>query len=269
MGDSMHCQDFENFLQPYADGELEESEALDLETHLLDCPACHERVVEQRALRRALHHATEAPSLLNPSPTAALRARVLHGLEEVESERRTPLWRRPAFAAAAMTVLFAGGALAYVALDRKTAREERAVLYAKDSIAHHRRALPLEVRGEKPHIQSWFRGKVDFAPRVPNLRKVNLIGARLSNLSDRQAAYLVYDAKDDRRVSLFVFDAPDLEVHGGKKVADREVMLTNQQGYNVILWKDHEIAYSLVSDLDEQDILELVTNDGQIQPVAR
>ncbi len=260
----MRCQDFENFLQPYADGELDESESLDLETHLLTCCACRERVVEQRALRLALRRAAEAH---NPVPTPELRARILQGIEQVQAEQIPPLWRRPAFAAAAMVILLAGGTLTYVAFDRKTEREQRAVLYAKDSIAHHRRALPLEVRGEKPHIQSWFQGKVDFAPRVPNLRKVNLIGARLSNLSDRQAAYLVYDAKGDRRVSLFVFDAPDLEVQGGKKVADREVMLTNQQGYNVILWKDHEIAYSLVSDLDEQDILELVTSEGQQQPV--
>lgn len=259
----MRCQDFENFLQPYADGELEEGEALDLEAHLLSCPSCHARVVEQRALRQTLRKAAEAPSTLNPSPAAELRARVLRGIEQVQAEQRIPLWRRPAFAAAAMAVLLAGGTISYVAFDRKTEREQRAVLYAKDSIAHHRRALPLEVRGEKPHIQSWFQGKVDFAPRLPNLRKVNLIGARLSNLSDRQAAYLVYDAKDDRRVSLFVFDAPDLEVQGGKKVADREVMLTNQQGYNVILWKDHEIAYSLVSDLDEQDILDLVTSEAR------
>ncbi len=52
-------------------------------------------------------------------------------------------------------------------------------------------------------------------------------------------------------------------MRGGKRIADREVLLTNQQGYNVVLWKDREIAYSLVSDLEEQDILELVSASGR------
>ena len=259
----MRCQDFENFLQPYADGELDEGDAHDIEAHLRECRQCHDAVARQQALRKTLREAARSASALNPAPSAGFRARLLQGLEQEQLiQRRPALWRQNAFAAAALLLLFAGGAITYAALDRKAEREQRAVLYAKDSIAHHRRRLPIEVEGAQPHIQSWFRDKVDFAPRVPNLRKVNLIGARLSNLRDRQAAYLVYDAKDDRRVSLFVFDAPDLEVPDGKKIADREVMLTNQQGYNVVLWKDKEIAYSLVSDLDEQDILELVTGDG-------
>jgi anti-sigma factor RsiW len=262
----MQCQDFENFLQSYADGELDAGEALDLEAHLLECRTCHAIVVEQRALHQTLLKAGKASSRLNALPSSDFRARLLQGLERAQAEEQRPFWRRPSFAAAAMLLLLTGGSLAYVALERKAERHhQRAVLYAKDSIDRHRRGLPIEVKGEQPHIHNWFQGKVDFAPRIPNLRKVNLIGARISNLSDRQAAYLLYDANDSRRVSLFVFDAPDLEVRGGKRVADREILLTNQQGYNVVLWKDKEIAYSLVSDLDEQDILELVMSEAQQQ----
>jgi anti-sigma factor RsiW len=121
----------------------------------------------------------------------------------------------------------------------------------------------MEVQDGQPvSIQRWLSGKVDFAPRVPQLRKVSLIGARLSNVSDRPAAYITYGDQGERRVSLFVFDAPDLELKGGRRINDRQVLLSNQHGYNVVIWKDREIAYSLVSDLEEKDVLELVSASG-------
>ncbi|MFN7134303.1 MAG: anti-sigma factor, partial [Myxococcales bacterium] len=130
------------------------------------------------------------------------------------------------------------------------------------AVAHHQRELPLEVtEAQLPAIQTWFKGKVDFAPtRIPALSNVSLLGARLSNITDRQAAYVAWGAPGGRgRVSLFVFDAPELEVRSDHRVKDREVLIANQQGYNVAMWKDNEIAYSLVSDLSEEDILRLVS----------
>jgi Fe-S oxidoreductase len=36
------------------------------------------------------------------------------------------------------------------------------------------------------------------------------------------------------------------------------VRLVNARGYNVAVWRQDEIVYSLVSDLDEQDLFQLV-----------
>ena len=256
----MDCQDLERFLQPFVDGEFEGEEAVGFEAHLVECASCRGAVGEQRALKRKLREAGRAACALNPPPPPGLRARVLSGLHEQEAARR-PFWQRPALAYAAVLTVVAGSGVYYLRVG--TARD-RAGVYASAAIANHRRHLPLEVQDGQPvGIQRWLRGKVDFAPQVPQLRKVSLIGARLSNLSDRPAAYIAYGASGDRRVSLFVFDAPDLEVRGGRRVNNREVLFSNQHGYNVVLWKEREIAYSLVSDLDERDILELVSAGRQ------
>ena len=256
----MTCEEFERFLQSFVDAEFEGEETIAFEAHLVECPRCRAAVDEQRAFKRKLREAGRRGGNLNPAPPAALRQRILAGIDEQQASRR-PLWQRPALAYAAALTIVAGSGVYYL---RVGTSRDRAATYAAAAIATHKRQLPLEVQDPQPvGIQRWLRGKVDFAPRVPQLRKVSVIGARLSNVSDRQAAYIAYGSGGERRVSLFVFDAPDLEVRGGKRIADREVLLTNQQGYNVVLWKDREIAYSLVSDLEEQDILELVSASGR------
>jgi hypothetical protein len=50
------------------------------------------------------------------------------------------------------------------------------------------------------------------------------------------------------------FDASGREVRVGPRV----VRLVAAKGYNVATWRDDEIVYSLVSDLDEAALYELV-----------
>ena len=94
------------------------------------------------------------------------------------------------------------------------------------------------------------------------LFEMNLPGPASSNPYVEVRVSATFSQGGQRRVSLFVFTAPDLTVPGGRRINDRDVLLANQHGYNVALWKDREIAYSLVSDLDEQDVLELVAASG-------
>lgn len=254
----MTCDDFETFAQPFVDGEFAEEERAEVLGHLAGCESCSGGIAMERAFRRKLQDAREASLATSPAP-AHLREAIRADLrrEALSSVRRIPI------AVAASLAVAAAGAALYV--QRGSGQRDTAPLLAS-AVAHHQRDLPLEVRGpELPAIRSWFRGKVDFSPtRIPSLRKVNLVGARLSNITDRQAAYVTYGTPNgQRRVSLFVFDAPDLTLPGARRVNDRDVVIANQKGYNVAIWKDQEIAYSLVSDLDEQDILELVAASGR------
>jgi hypothetical protein len=56
------------------------------------------------------------------------------------------------------------------------------------------------------------------------------------------------------------FDAPGREVRVGNEV----VRLARSKGYNVAVWRQDEIVYSLVSDLDEDSLFELV-QEAQVQ----
>ena len=84
---------------------------------------------------------------------------------------------------------------------------------------------------------------------------------RLSNLHQRQAAVVTYSLPqgDGRRVSLLIVDDPEPHLPGAaRRIADREVWLSRARGFNIASWRNDEIVYSLISDLDEQDVLALV-----------
>src|SRR5205085_12218305 len=103
-------------------------------------------------------------------------------------------------------------------------------------------------------------------------------GVRLSGGHSRQAAVVTYPGSsewgregapsarpscpphcDGRRVSLVIVDDPEQQLPGAaRQIADREVWLSQARGFNVASWRNHEIVYSLISDLDEQDVLALV-----------
>ncbi len=250
----MTCKEFEPFLYAYVDGEFEGPELDDAKVHLNECAACRSRVEYEKAFKRRLRNSFQNHSLAS-SPNA-LRAKVCACIAREPVPQKYAYHRRvllvaPLGVAAACVV-------AYFVVPNNGGKQIEAVVTA--SIAHHQGQFPLDVQdAQVGRIRSWLQGKIDFAPsRIPEIRNANLLGVRLSYLNGRPAAYVVYDSSDQRRVSLFVFDSPDLIVNGSKKIANRDVLLANQRGYNVALWKDQEIVYSLVSDLDEQDILKLV-----------
>jgi len=248
----MTCQELEPFLLAYVDGEFESAETAEVESHLAECESCRNEVEHQREYKRRMREAARAA--VGEGAPAALRQRITAAVAAEPRPRRSlrPFIIFPALGAGAT----AAGVVVYLS----EANQQKASIYVTAAVAHHQKDLPLEVEDPQiPNIQKWFHGKVDFAPsRIPTLRQVSLRGARLSNLSDRPAAYVAFGNPSQRRISLFVFEAPGLQLTGGRRINNREVLLANEHGYNVALWKDDEIAYSLVGDLDEREILELV-----------
>jgi anti-sigma factor RsiW len=133
-----------------------------------------------------------------------------------------------------------------------------------DGIALHRRGLPLDyTASDVGSVQQWLQPRLDFAARVPRFRQgPALQGVRLSQLHSRSAAALSYAAPQagSGRVTLLIVDDPDEGNPPGsvRRLAGREVWLSQSRGYNVVSWRTNEIVYSLISDLDESDVLQLV-----------
>ncbi len=275
----LDCRDEEELIELFLDGELGGEEQRELETHLEGCKSCRHHL-ESRALLSARLGAASAETKA-PAALAALVAQSLDKVDfalppTVEDERLfgseatrsasvvVPLRRRPwsrrlpVMAAAASLALFvwvAGGGFASDSNDD----------LLDDAVSRHARSLPLELDTPDPdQVRGWARGKVDFNPRVPHFRSsLRPIGARLSHVLDRPAVYLAYREPDGGRAGLFLF-ADGGRVHFPtahaqiRKVGRREVLLANRRGYNVVLWKEQGIVYSLVSDLDEATLLKLV-----------
>ena len=129
-------------------------------------------------------------------------------------------------------------------------------------IAKHQRNLPVEVSGGIDQVQHWYAGKLDFSVRVPQLRHA---AARCAvddwpSIRDYQAAYLVYDVNGNK-VSVFIFDPSELPIEpAASRIGNREVYFDEERGYNVALFRDRGVGYAIASDLDQEQMVKLVSS---------
>jgi anti-sigma factor RsiW len=260
------CPGFSAELALFIDGELGAVERASAEAHLSSCAACREAAAFRDALRARLRRAeAEHPAAAAPAPNA-LRARLRAALD-VEDALAAPVratrrfsrpWGRPMAAAGAGATAL--GLTAWLWMGTGTDEVVR------DIVVRHTRHLPLEFQGNDPHsLERWLSDKVQFRVQVPKLKggPYNLVGARLSHVKDHDAVYMVFgsEQRPDHRLAMFVYDDST-----GRRVAlpagpgaapPDDVYVANSAGYNVAVWKQNEVVYSLVSDGDD-DVLELV-----------
>lgn len=242
-------------LYSYVDGELVGEERDEVTAHLGACAACAHTVRIQRSLKGAVRRSGGE----HPAPAALRETLRLRLAEEVPQGRWARVLREPrgvALSAAAVgaAVWFLAGGLRHPLFARSPLLE--------DGVAMHARALPLDYTGsDVSGAQRWLEGKIDFGARLPRFPQgPQLQGVRLSHLNSRQAAVVSYTVPEgDRRVSLVIVDDPEPVLPGvSRRIADRDVWVSRSRGYNVASWRRDEIVYSLISDLDERDVLALV-----------
>ena len=242
----------ETFLHAYVDGEFSGDEGAEVKAHLDGCVTCTHAVRLHESYKAAMMRASiTAPHALHGAVKAQLIAEVRQG-------RWGRAFRDPRAVGAAAAAV--GAAAWFLAGGLQHPLFARSPTLVEDGIALHARALPLDfAASDVGSAQRWLEGKVDFGVQLPHLGQVQ--GVRLSNVHSRQAAVVTYTlpAGDGRRVSLLIVDDPEQQLAGAaRRIADREVWLSQARGFNVASWRNHEIVYSLISDLDEQDVLALV-----------
>ena len=244
----MTCQELERFLHPYLDGEFQPEERLELDGHLASCPDCARRVHHESAAKELVRRAAQQ-SLASERAPARLRAGIESGLGRELRTQHQRIWLRAGSIAA---VLMAVGS-SWV-LMQPAARQR----FVEDAARRHAKRLPYEIaQASHEGVEAWFGGKLDHRVAVPRLAHATLAGARLSNVTDRPAAYISYEAAAGeqgaapRRIGVFVFDDARREVKAQPLAA---MQVDSSNGYNVAVWREGEIVYELVSDLDEQDI---------------
>jgi hypothetical protein len=290
----MKCQELSGFveacLDAYLDGELDARECGEIEAHLEGCETCRSVVRNQACLKKLVRERAgevRAPAglksrlsacLMTESDSAAPEPEDVALLAEVagrsggallppEVRGAAPAWRSaPVFASVAFLLVFVwmtSGGFSHDPL-------------VDDAVRKHARHLPLEVTGPADSLEGWLRDKVDFNPGVLVFpagleHRLEPLGARLSHVRDRPAVYVGYGRPGsgpdgERRASLFVFSDPSfdpsLERQRHRRIRDRDVVVASHNGYNVILWKENEVVYSLVSDLDERELLSLIDAAG-------
>lgn len=235
----MNCRELETQLTPYLDGELIAEAQLEVEAHVASCTSCAQRLERERHNLNQLHAAMKASS---PQAPAAFKQRLFENLRRDEQhQRRVRLQRLGAVAATVTVVAFAG---------HHAWRVHERSLYEQDAALRHARQFPLEIQRSPEEMERWFGGKLDYRVSVPHFPNARAAGARILQVRDKPAAYIRYDA--ERPMGLFVYgDDHDVDV-------GTEPAVGSSHGYNVVSWREGDVVYQLVTDLDESDIRELV-----------
>ncbi len=256
---AMDCAELIRALDAHLDGELDPREHAEAEEHLSRCERCRALAETERRVRSGLRvrlRAALGPGSPHGRAPEALRDRIHLAL----LKERKPLWRRllsplPVAALAAC----AAGVLVVLATHGGSDP------LVDEAVRKHTRDLPLEVTTAAmgpESVAGWFAGKLDFnaAPLRFGGGDVRIVGARLSHIQDRPAAYVRYELPRGH-MGLFILDDPHRRFNEtGRilRVGPATVHLINARGFNVAVWRRNEIVYSLVSDLDEDDLARLV-----------
>jgi anti-sigma factor RsiW len=256
------CPDKLLLLQAHVDGELDAANALALEAHLRTCTACTEELARIEAVRARLAGAdlaqaapaalrariealVEAPSIpraRRPSPTATTPRRGVFGLV---GGGAIPLGQ--SWGAGLLSGLAISAALVFAMPQFTRVNTEDQL------IASHIRSLSLEshltdiATSSRHVVKPWFNGKIDFAPRVPELAAQGfpLVGGRLDVVDGHEVAAVVYKRRL-HTINLFVRPAPSLAFPVG--------IAAKHDGYSIVQWRDGGLEYWAVSDIDLDEL---------------
>ena len=120
---------------------------------------------------------------------------------------------------------------------------------------------PLDVESGGIHqVKPWFEGRLDFAPvvRFDGDQDFPLRGGAVGYYLDRKAAVFVFGRRL-HAISLLVFRADGLPWPSGgrEEIGGVPVHVTTSRGFTSILWRDGELGYALVSDVEPADLTRL------------
>lgn len=241
----MSCQEAQDLLHGYLDGELDLVRSLEMEHHLQACRSCAHAYHHQQTLRSAIRAGSlyfTPPGHLQKRVRAAVRrASPAAGRPHVWSWRWLSIAASLAFLALMLWRLVPG-------LPGSTADDR----LTQELIAGHVRSLMVshltDVPSSDQHtVKPWFEGKLDFSPPVAEVTAQGfpLVGGRLEYLGNRAVAAVVY-RHQQHVINLFIWPAPP-EEEVGERVLTR-------QGFQLIHWAQAGMRYWVVSDLNARDL---------------
>lgn len=251
----MNCLELDRLMYPYLDGEILPDERLELEQHFAACPACATQVEHER---RALQIVKSAARAGTPKAPESLKQNLLAGIRGEQKRQRKARFLRLSAAAAGVAICAVAANHQWRAFQRR--------MFIEDVTARYARQFPLEIQQRNPReLELWFQNKLQHRVVVPRFPNAEAAGARLLNVRSNQAALIRYDTQRPgeaapRPLGLFVYQTDDDDV-GPLPAAE----FGSANGFNVVGWRDGDVVYRLVSDLDEQDVRSLLPETARVE----
>ena len=258
---TMNCKDVESLLPYLLTDELDEDTRIEVDLHTRYCPHCSALHKDQLLLRQAV----QVLKTSTPAMPASLPASIRMGLDRVDAARRPSVWGLPAFRVGLSAAFTVAVALAGFLFYHTGLPTDALTPLLTDAVSRHAHLMPLEVKSGDPNtVRSWFDGKVDFAlPAIPvSMQQAPIMGARLSNVRDRQAAQMEFKAPDGNRYTLFVFTPPGGFTTAALPVLNvqgRTFYQLQQKGFNTLVWQQQGLLYTLVGQSPVEHMVKLVS----------
>lgn len=252
---AMDCEEVRLSLLDHQRGRLSPEADAGILAHLEGCAACR----EADAVERALTDVLEQRLPQRPASLALKRRLAAQWPAAGEGRSRGAGWRRrwwlPAVGLALVLLVGAW------ALHEQTSRRAAPVsAMVSEAVNDHLRGLdgrrPVEVVSSEMHqVKPWFAGRLDFAPVVAFAGddQFPLRGAAVEYFLDRKAAVFLYNRRL-HTISLLVFRADNLP---WPTSAPSGLYTSTARGFNVTLWRQGELGYAIVSDLDASELRQL------------
>ncbi len=284
----MTCEQTQELLHAYVDGELDLSRTMEIEGHLGGCETCHSEHQDQLHLRRlvqagaqyftapdTLRKRIESANTAERTVGAALRgrpyAKLIRFRKATESSsantiqsqgrprsaaptvRSEALYPQRWLAAAALVILTLCGLLLWMIVSgRSQSRTDN--LLAQEIVSSHIRSMMLDHLVDVPSsdqhtVKPWFNGKLDFAPEVKDLADQGFpLLGGRLDYIDNRTAAALVYQRRKHSINLFIWSSPG--------VTDQLPQHFSVNGYNLIHWNRSGASYWAVSDVNSTDLSE-------------
>ena len=245
----MPCDQAQNQLHGYLDGELDALSAANFERHLETCPDCKQTLAAEQSLQRSIQQAglyERAPESLRMSLLG--KSKQQPAVRSFPAARVSP-WRWLAVAAALLLAVLIG----WRQLQLARGPSDSQLMAASLVDAHLRSLQPghlTDVESTDQHtVKPWFDGRIDFAPPVRDFAGDGfpLLGGRLDAAGGKTVAALVYSRRK-HIINVFVEKAqPESYWNGAGE----------SQGYRWLAWQRGGFSFCAVSDVASPDLAQL------------
>lgn len=245
------CQATRESLEEYRRGELPVEAARTVETHLARCAACQRLREDDDAL--------EAMVRALPRTPAPDEVRRLIQAAGVRRPRRLAWLARPWVAATVSAIVVAAALSPWVRFRADTPESlfERLIT---SSVTEHKGIL-LQLQGFGGEVTDPAAAfavvrsltDVQLPPAFAGDNDLRLVAARPTVIVDRRAAAAVLSYKARSVTTYFALPGKDLPMPNERRVQIEQYKpyMRQMNGFHVIYWKQGDLAYLMVTDLDE------------------